>query len=98
MNDIVQNLQYLKYVKVTGMKEIIGGVMINTIKKGTPLTWDWNKGVVVVYDSAGDPWIKKETFQDFRFPNLKQGAYVPFSNDPKGLNRLFPPKSKGLLA
>jgi hypothetical protein len=99
MSNITLDLKYLGYVNVCGMREVVSGAMIISVRQGEPLTWYWYNGVVVVYDEQGNPWIKKEPFKDFRFPNLKQRRVnVPFSNDPEGLARLFPPKGKGLLA
>jgi hypothetical protein len=58
------------------------------VKRGVPNTWDYNNGVLVVYDELGRPWIlhhsqgaeeAKEKLRDF-YP-LKRGAHVPHSND-----------------
>mgnify|MGYP001580440881 CR=1 FL=1 len=59
------------------------------VKRGGPFTYDFNMGVLVVYDEKGHPWIKqnfgertKRELSKLRdsFP-LARGAYVPHSND-----------------
>jgi|SRR3989338_11274802 len=64
-----------------------GGV--SPVKYGQPFTWDYNNGVIVVYDESGEPWIRENrftvweqgTFRRELEPQLRRGAYVPHSND-----------------
>ena len=59
------------------------------VKRGTPNTFDYNNGVVVVYDEMGRPWLKPgpggvlvEEIHEIRNEySLTIGAHVPHSND-----------------
>lgn len=58
------------------------------VKWGTPFFWDYDDGVVVVYDEIGRPWIiqghdlsekaEKDLIGEF---SLRRGASVPHSKD-----------------
>lgn len=60
----------------------------SVVKRGRPLTYDYNNGVHVIYDQQGWPWIVHrsqtsgeliaELVIDYA---LMQGAFVPHSND-----------------
>lgn len=81
---------------IFGPEETVSGVMRNLknyVQCGEPNKYDQNKGVMVVYDESGRPWIiqvSKITDSARRMAfttmlreayNLKPGAYVPHSND-----------------
>ncbi len=61
------------------------------VKRQTPFTYDYNNGVMVVYDEEGRPWIRSgevsiyemvtELRNERRDNPLTRGAYVPHSND-----------------
>ena len=57
------------------------------VGRGTPLTFDSNNGVFVVYDEEGRPWIKRvnevtgEMREELQECGAKRGCYVPHSND-----------------
>ena len=58
------------------------------VQRGTPNTWDFNNGVIAVYDESGCPWISVrnthtngEVNKLARSYGLQRGAYVPHSND-----------------
>ena len=75
------------FKQVSTLVETVGG-QSKTIAKGTPLTWDANNGVTVIYDEDGYPWV---TPGEAPVHGLRKGAYVPFSNDGgAGMRFLFP--------
>ena len=53
----------------------------NIVKRGKPCTWDYNNGVMVVYDEEGRPWIKHGGSRPYWEDRLTRGDYVPHSND-----------------
>jgi hypothetical protein len=82
------------FFSALGTTERVGGVAgeDNIVKAGTPYTIDFNNGVTVVYDEKGRPWIfhgglqrgfieALDHFKTTMGQYLKQGAYVPHSND-----------------
>ena len=87
---IQENLTKRNFRNVVGMIEHAGGNAKQlTIKKGTPLTWDYNNGVTVVYDENGDPWLHRGSTKIS--DKFVRGAYVPMSNDGGwGIRNLFP--------
>ena len=90
------SLLYWGFLPVLGAMENKGGKQ-SLITRGHPFTYDRNMGVLAVYDEDGRPWIRKyetlrisfgnrlgNAFEDKllpKFSRLKQGAYVPHSND-----------------
>lgn len=74
---------------VLGTTERSGGNTTGPIvERGKALTWDYNNGVLAVYDEKGRPWIMgggHEKFNEVQAEisrnQLKRGAHVPHSND-----------------
>ena len=94
MGNITQKLREEGFVPVLGSLETIGMQRQSRVEKGSSLSWDYNNGVYVVYDDAGDPWVVlgrlmrsealdriNRTVYDETGGNLRKGAYVPHSND-----------------
>jgi hypothetical protein len=95
--DLVNELIGLCFFPVFGTVEFSPGSMRllregnepQLVDKRDPFTWDSNNGTYVVYDDEGKPWIRSTTYVDRDWMkgnfasrhNLKQGAFVPHSND-----------------
>ena len=82
----------LGMVEIPHAKPILSNVYAYILRRDSPLRWDENNGVVVIYDKEGRPWIMtskliKEKDIDYKIGKLisdhhvKRGAFVPFSND-----------------
>ncbi len=72
-------------VRCVGMKQRDEELRVG---RGTPYTWDWNNGVIAIYDEDGRPWINVRNVQTNDMAQklacshgLQRGAYVPHSND-----------------
>src|SRR5665213_1336146 len=87
---IQENLTKRGSCNVIGMIDHAGGnATVSRIKKGTPLIWDYNNGVTVVYDENGDPWLHRGRARIS--DKFVRGAHVPMSNDGGwGIRNLFP--------
>jgi hypothetical protein len=66
------------------------------VRRGRPNTWDYNGGVVAVYDEEGRPWIKRRDDEAgvivetlIREYDLVKGACVPHSNDMGGFAEIM---------
>jgi len=76
------------FYPVYGTLEKVNG-MTRRVKKGTPLTWDINNGVIVVYVEDGFPWICHTSKAPPKLiegvaaaeSQMIRGAYVPHSSD-----------------
>lgn len=85
--DVAGVLLRVGFFSALGTTEHKDGVPL-IVKRGLPVTWDYNQGVTAIYDYEGRPWIKQgfhppeapavlaEVGSDFR-----RGAPVPHSND-----------------
>lgn len=78
------------------LQSIRDGQEPTLVGKGTPFTWDYNNGVLAVYDEQGKPWICSTSYftpraleQFCSRHNLRQGALVPHSNDGGMFKRLL---------
>lgn len=74
----------LGFIPVLGTRD---GLYEGQVKRGKPLHWDANNGVIAVYDRDGSPWIiKAEQLTDEQLADLikqlelRYGAFVPHSN------------------
>lgn len=92
MGKLSHNLLDLGFFSALGTSEHPGHCQEEQhVKRGTPFTYDHNNGVAVVYDEDGRPWIKpvRDFTDEVRTAvwtlldefKIKQGAYVPHSND-----------------
>ena len=77
-----------QYQETTG-----GDAKGRQVEKGVPMTYDYNNGVVVVYDQDGFPWVAPINYLE-RFEGrdqLRRGADVPFSKDGgHRIRKMFP--------
>ncbi len=85
--DIAGTLLLAGFFPVLGTTEHRNGVP-QIVKRGIPLTWDFNQGVTAIYDFVGLPWIQDgfhppeaaNVLGDFG-TDFRRGAPVPHSND-----------------
>ena len=77
------------------IREISNGTDPTIVGKGTPKTWDYNNGTIVVYDEDGFPWIRSVMFVSIEFMQrfaaenqIQKGAFVPHSNDGRTFKRI----------
>lgn len=85
---IIYKLQSLGFMSVLHTMELDRPIQSkHRVTVGTPLTWDTNCGILVIYDDLGHPWIRRtegqaEEIRDaFKEFNLRRGGYVPHSRD-----------------
>lgn len=71
------------------------------VGRGDPHTYDYNNGVMVIYDEQGRPWIIRSDYDEevkekietlVSEHRMKRGAYVPHSNDGGKFVRKILPK------
>ena len=89
MGMIQTELRLNDFFMVAGTTERARGCLSeDLVGRGTPLTWDINNGLMVIYDDIGMPWIRctrwvtrnwEEEFVEHH--KLTRGARVPHSND-----------------
>ncbi len=100
MGRLSETLQEQGWINVYGFNEIEGAVQ-REIGDGIRLTWDFNCGVLAVFDETGRPWVRAADYvSDDEMTDLRQsfllrrGAYVPFSNDGGTQIRTWFPKKR----
>lgn len=91
MGKLSEELLVLGFFSALGTTQHrLGGKAENYVGRGTPLTWDTNNGILVIYDEEGRPWIRRRDYgaelgkvvNDLVVDRrVTRGAYVPHSND-----------------